>query len=502
MSAPHPTRIVRFHLLAVLLGVSIPFAIENLIHEYSTPMLLAEAAFLLTALNFFHGKVVTLEDEDYNNALIDRPILALVDYGLNLLVILCFVFMAFFLDKPGKLVVANLALRTLDTILVFAVRTALPRDDIRKAQNTWLSINIGAIVSFLALTLICWPLSEHHWATSWTFLGITLADILIDYRVNRKIYFSMADSWNEMARFWNEVQGERGDIYRQAVIIPVLLEIAKLDNSKSVLDAGCGNGCISRALAETGAKVTGVDNSERHLEMARSYGGGISYQLVDLNQGYGPIEGQPFDVAVFCFTLQDCESIKTPLYRIGQNMKPGGLVIVIFENDSSFANTEAHSTTRRWLSSPRHAGEGRRQLIVWEPRLIRLLRVPDSNADVHDTDSEWDRDFKTVTRQWSVARYKEAAAKCGLALVPSEKQLTVDKDFPAEKNQAFLLNNYSRQPRFSMLVFEKKPAGEPDRTAAGAPPVVGSAPVEGSAPIGRPAPAGESAPVEESSNGQ
>jgi SAM-dependent methyltransferase len=461
MSAPHPTRIVRFHLLAVLLGVSIPFAVEDLIRGYSTSMLLAETAFLLTALNFFHGKVVMLEDEDYNNALTDRPLLALIDYGLNVLVILCFVFMAFFLDKPGRLVIANLALRTLDTILVVAVRSALPRDDIRKAQNAWLLLNIGAIVSFLVFAWIYWPVSKHHLATSVTFLIIILADIFIDYSVNRKIYFSMADNWDEMARFWDAVQGEGGDIYRHAIIIPALLESANLDQSKHVLDAGCGNGCVSRALAKTGATVVGVDSSEKHLEIATSYSSElVSYQLVDLNKRSGLIEGQPFDVAVLCFTLQDCDTIETPLVRISQNMKPNGKVIVVFENDRSFKDLDSHSTVRRWLSPPKLSGRGRRQLIVWEPHIIRSLQVG-YRLDVDEIEAEWTRGFKTVTRHWNISRYIDAAKKSGLSVISTEDELPVRESLNPDDHESMCLRNYRRRPRFGMLVFQRLPSDGP-----------------------------------------
>jgi len=460
MSAPHPTRIVRFHLLAVLLGVSIPFAVEDLIRGYSNSMLLAETAFLLTALNFFHGKVVMLEDEDYNNALTDRPLLALIDYGLNLLVILCFVFMAFFLDKPGRLVIANLALRTLDTILVLAVRSALPREAIRKAQNTWLLINVGALVSFLVFAWIYWPVSEHHFAASLTFLVIILADILIDYSVNRKVYFSMADNWDEMARFWDAVQGESGDIYRHAIIIPALLESANLDQSKRVLDAGCGNGCVSRALATTGATVVGVDNSEKHLEIAASYSSErVSYQSANLNEKSGLIEGQPFDVAVLCFTLQDCDTIETPLVRISQNMKPAGKVIVVFENDQSFEDLESHSTVRRWIGSPKLSGKGRRQLIVWEPHIIRSLQVG-YRLDVDEIEAEWTRGFKTVTRHWSIPRYTDAAKKSGFSVVSRDDKLRVRESPNPDEHESMCLRNYRRRPRFGMLVFEKEVPNE------------------------------------------
>lgn len=457
MNIPHPTRIVRFQLIAVLLGVSIPFAVENLVQEYSTSKLLAEVAFLLTALNFFHGKIVTLEDEDYNTALTDRPALALLDYGLNLVVALCFVFMAFFLDKPGKLISVNLIVRVLDIILVVVVGSVSPREAIHKAQKTWLRINVGAIAVFTLFLWIFWPVHEHHFATSLLFLLVILTDISVDYWSNRRLYFSMANSWDEMARFWDALQGYEGDIYRRNIILPAILEEAGLDPSKHVLDVGCGNGCISRVLARTGAKIVAIDNSTKHLEIARSYDTeGVSYLQVDLDDHAKVIAGSPFDVAILCFTLQDCATIETPLRLTAHNLKVGGSAIVIFENDKSFENLEEHSTGRRWVGPRRLAGKGRRQLILWEPQLISLLSSSPS-ADIEEMRAQWSCGFKTITRHWSLESYIQTALKCGLNLKKSPvESLPIRLENPDIKQRSLYLAKYCKRPRFGICVFEKQ----------------------------------------------
>ena len=49
-------------------------------------------------------------------------------------------------------------------------------------------------------------------------------------------------------------------------IIPSMLEIIGEVAGLDVLDAGCGEGYLSRILAERGATVTGIDISARLLE--------------------------------------------------------------------------------------------------------------------------------------------------------------------------------------------------------------------------------------------
>jgi SAM-dependent methyltransferase len=456
MASPHPTRVVRFQLIATLIGVSIPFAIEQLIVDYSGPRLIATIAFLLTSLNFFHGKVVTLEDDDYNNALTDRPAFALADYVLNLLVVLCFVFMAFYLDRPGRLLIFNLVLRAMDSVLVLLVISVTPRSAVLRAQKSWLGINSFAFLYFSAFLWFYRPVPEHHLATSVAFLALTLADITVDYAYNRKFYFSMSDTWDDMADFWNDMQGAGGDIFRRAVIIPAIKDALKPAGATLLLDAGCGNGCVSRALAAEGAAVVGLDKSPRHLEIARSYGnagGKITYEVVDLEAEGASVAGGPFDAVVACFTLQDCCGLDRPLAFFARHLQPGGRALVIFENDYSFNESGEHSTTRRWIDSARCAGRGRRQLISWEPRSIRVSRGGTLGSEDDEIASEWSRGFRTITRHWAKECYVEAGRRAGLNCVELRESVPLAAGHGLADNRH--LKRYGARPRFGSILFER-----------------------------------------------
>jgi SAM-dependent methyltransferase len=452
MIAPHPTRIVRLQLIGTLLGVSIPFAIEALVTRYSFPMLLATIGFLLTSLNFFHGKVVTLEDDDYNNALTDRPVLALVDYVLNLTVVLSFVLMAFYLDRPTPLIAANLIVRIVDIPLVLLIMNVASRAEVIKANRFWLRFNISTIIVFIAVGLLFYGIQIYQLVVSITFLVIIVIDISLDYTLNRGLYFSMADSWDDMAQFWDSMQGEDGDIFRRAVIIPAIKKALRGINCSRVLDVGCGNGCIARALASTGAAVTAIDKSEAHLKFARSYNTpGVIYKAVDLDGPTMQFE-EKFDVAVACFTLQDCKELGQPLQTIAENLKPGGLLIVIRDNDESFENIVGHSTTRRWLGSEKFNGRGRRQLVFWQPQAIRIGRGGDLGSEAQEIACEWTTGYKTITRYWNDQSYIYAAKKAGLVFICSEEKLQIDTG--AGVQETLHLARYRKRPRLGSLIFK------------------------------------------------
>ncbi|MDR2166140.1 MAG: bifunctional 2-polyprenyl-6-hydroxyphenol methylase/3-demethylubiquinol 3-O-methyltransferase UbiG [Zoogloeaceae bacterium] len=98
---------------------------------------------------------------------------------------------------------------------------------------------------------------------------------------------------------------------------------------KSVLDVGCGGGLLAEGLARRGARVTGIDLSEKALGVARLHllesGLTVDYQQVaaetlaqDCSRGFD---------AVAC--LEILEHVPDPASTIracGQLVKPGGIV--------------------------------------------------------------------------------------------------------------------------------------------------------------------------------
>lgn len=108
-----------------------------------------------------------------------------------------------------------------------------------------------------------------------------------------------------------------------------LWQLLGLSPGSRVLDAPCGYGRLSRALGEMGAQVTGVDQSEHLLDVARqSPVGGVRYLHHDLRQ---PLAEAGFDAAINIYsslgygTEADDLAILSTLRTA---VRPGGLVFV------------------------------------------------------------------------------------------------------------------------------------------------------------------------------
>jgi 2-polyprenyl-3-methyl-5-hydroxy-6-metoxy-1,4-benzoquinol methylase len=71
--------------------------------------------------------------------------------------------------------------------------------------------------------------------------------------------------WNRVADDWRIQVGDDGDGNRILNSDPVLWAFAGDVNGRTVLDAGCGTGYLSKKLRDRGALVTGIDFSERMI---------------------------------------------------------------------------------------------------------------------------------------------------------------------------------------------------------------------------------------------
>jgi 2-polyprenyl-3-methyl-5-hydroxy-6-metoxy-1,4-benzoquinol methylase len=59
------------------------------------------------------------------------------------------------------------------------------------------------------------------------------------------------ESWDEHADWYDQKQGDTGDLWHRSLIDPPLLRLIGDVSGKDVMDLGCGNGYLSRRLAFT-----------------------------------------------------------------------------------------------------------------------------------------------------------------------------------------------------------------------------------------------------------
>jgi 2-polyprenyl-3-methyl-5-hydroxy-6-metoxy-1,4-benzoquinol methylase len=163
-----------------------------------------------------------------------------------------------------------------------------------------------------------------------------------------------------------------GDFAKRHLINPVLLRMLGDPHGQRVLDAGCGNGYLSRILAGRGAQIVGVEPGRSLFEfaveretLARQ---GIRYVQADLCAL--PDLGAPFDAVVASMVLPAVPDWTGAMRACVHALKPGGL----------FVFTVNHPCFEQLWTSWRQHGEYRTAHYLTE------YEIPGpSGVDVHRT---------------------------------------------------------------------------------------------------------------------
>ncbi|WP_010301278.1 bifunctional 2-polyprenyl-6-hydroxyphenol methylase/3-demethylubiquinol 3-O-methyltransferase UbiG [Candidatus Odyssella thessalonicensis] len=123
----------------------------------------------------------------------------------------------------------------------------------------------------------------------------------------------------------------------------------------SVLDIGCGGGLVAEPLTRLGAKVTGIDASEKTIEVAQAH---ARLMGLDINYACTTAEaladcGQLFDIVLALEIVEHVADVAAFVATCSHLVKPGGLVIF--------------STINRTLKSYAIAILGAEYIMRWLP---------------------------------------------------------------------------------------------------------------------------------------
>jgi SAM-dependent methyltransferase len=141
-----------------------------------------------------------------------------------------------------------------------------------------------------------------------------------DFEQNRATW----DAWSQEYQATRDVRGGYWGVWS---IPEDELDVLGDVRDRDVLELGCGAAQWSIALAQEGARVVGLDNSERQLEHARGLmeAAGLDFPLVHSPAERLPFEEESFDI-VFCdwgaTNFADPYQVVPEVARV---LRPGGL---------------------------------------------------------------------------------------------------------------------------------------------------------------------------------
>ena len=118
--------------------------------------------------------------------------------------------------------------------------------------------------------------------------------------------------------------------------------------ARRVLDAGCGSGRLTVALAQTGAEVTGIDSNASQLEQARHRAdeAGVELTLLETDFDALPFADASFDAVVSRLAVMASDDPVATLRELARVLEPGGRLVTVL-----WASPDENP----WFGKPREA---------------------------------------------------------------------------------------------------------------------------------------------------
>ena len=126
--------------------------------------------------------------------------------------------------------------------------------------------------------------------------------------------------WEGHASWWIEGFTEGADPEYEDQIIP--LAVAEQGGADRVLDLGCGDGQIARALASSGVSVVGVDPTTNQIDVAAERAGGPVF--AQAGAAVLPFSDGAFDGVIACLVFEHIDDVDAAIGEVARVLRPGG----------------------------------------------------------------------------------------------------------------------------------------------------------------------------------
>jgi 2-polyprenyl-3-methyl-5-hydroxy-6-metoxy-1,4-benzoquinol methylase len=161
--------------------------------------------------------------------------------------------------------------------------------------------------------------------------------------------------WEANADYWVRIIRERRDRYRNELTDVAVLDAIGPCKGQQVLDAGCGEGYLTRELAARGAEVVGLDSCQSLIDAANALvdddAGALSFTCASVDAI--PLDDGVLDLVVCNHLFSHLPDPSGAIHEIGRVLRSGGRLIILTLHPCFYTRYAEHGATHS-VPAPRY----------------------------------------------------------------------------------------------------------------------------------------------------
>ena len=138
-------------------------------------------------------------------------------------------------------------------------------------------------------------------------------------------------SWDKAAKWYDTFIEEEKGTYQKDLILPNLIRLLSLKKGEALLDLACGQGFFTRSFSNTGAKVIGVDVSDKLISIAKKRSPSIPY-YVSFADNMPFIQESSIDKITIILAIQNIENASPIFKECNRILKHHGKIYLVLNH--------------------------------------------------------------------------------------------------------------------------------------------------------------------------
>ena len=134
--------------------------------------------------------------------------------------------------------------------------------------------------------------------------------------------------WEQHAEWWQQGYTDGADPEYEQQLSPLAVEW--LTDAINIVDIGCGEGQLCRALITPERTIVGVDPTKAQVAMGKQRGGGPHY--VQASAVALPVGTNWADAALACLVFEHIHELHAALSEVARVVRPGGTFVLLLNH--------------------------------------------------------------------------------------------------------------------------------------------------------------------------